>query len=299
MNLPKIIVVCGPTATGKSALAVEIAKAVGGEIISADSRQVYRGMDLGTGKVTKKEMAGIPHHLLDVADPKRQFSVAQFAKKAQKVVLDITKRGKVPVVCGGTGFYIDTLIFGNTLPEVPPNPILRKELSVLSKETLHSRLNELDPERAETVDIHNPVRLIRAIEIATALGKVPTQSATPRWNALYIGLDMSDTLLKERIEKRLLARIRSGMVKEAQTLHNGGLSWKRMYALGLEYRYLSEFLQKRIAKKDMVRELALSIWQYVKRQRTWFKRNKNIVWFDPTKKATQKQVTSLVKTFLA
>ena len=298
MNLPKMIVICGPTASGKSALAVEIAKAIGGEIISADSRQVYRGMDLGTGKVTKKEMAGVPHYMLDIADPKRQFSVAQFVKKAQRIAKDISKRGKVPIVCGGTGFYIDTLVQGNALPEVPPNTELRKELSVLSKEQLLARLLTLDSERAETVDVQNPVRLVRAIEIATVLGSVPKVFTDPQWNVLYIGLDTKDDNLKERIHARLLARIRQGMIKEVSGLHEAGLSWKRLYSFGLEYRFVADYLKKNISKEQMITDLYSATWQYAKRQRTWFKRNKNIIWLDPTKKATLSKATSLAKKHL-
>ncbi|MDQ5971125.1 MAG: tRNA dimethylallyltransferase, partial [Patescibacteria group bacterium] len=172
-NKPKIIVILGQTSTGKSDFAVQMAKEIGGEIISADSRQVYKGLDLGTGKITKKEMRGIPHHLLDVANPKKTFTVSDYKKITEKKISEISKNSKVPILCGGTGFYIDAIVSGQIFPEVPPNKLLRKELENKSKEELFKILKKLDKNRAETIDKDNPVRLIRAIEIAEALGSVP------------------------------------------------------------------------------------------------------------------------------
>ena len=163
-SLQKIIVVCGPTATGKSDYAVELAKKVRGEIISADSRQVYRGLDIGSGKITKKEMRGIPHYCLDIANPKRVFSVSSYKKFADKAIKDIVNRGKTPIICGGTGFYIDAVICDIAFPAVPPNKTLRKTLEKLSLEELQNKLQKLDPRRFELVDQKNKVRLIRAIE---------------------------------------------------------------------------------------------------------------------------------------
>lgn len=160
MPKPKLIVICGPTATGKSDLAVEIARQIGGEVISADSRQVYTDLDLGTGKITKREMRGVPHYLLDVADPKRQFSVARYKKLADKAIRDIQKRNKTPILCGGTGFYIDAVVSGAVLPDVPPNKALRSELARKTDDELFETLKRMDPNRAETIDKHNPVRLV-------------------------------------------------------------------------------------------------------------------------------------------
>ncbi len=282
MEKPNIIVILGPTATGKSDLAVSIAKKVGGEVISADSRQVYTGLDLGTGKITKKEKRGVPHHMLDVADPKREYSVARYTKEAKKIIKDILKRGKTPIICGGTGLYIDALVFNHTFPEVKPNKALRKILEKEPIETLVKRLRALDPQRLETIDQKNPVRLIRAIEIAETLGKVPALSpADSPYDVTWIGLDTDTEILKERIEIRLKKRMKAGMLKEAEKLHTEGLSWKRMDALGLEYRYLAQLLKKEITREQFEQELALKILQYAKRQRTWFKRNKKIQWIDP------------------
>jgi tRNA dimethylallyltransferase len=273
-SLQKIIVVCGPTATGKSDYAVELAKKVRGEIISADSRQVYRGLDIGSGKITKKEMRGIPHYCLDIANPKRVFSVSSYKKFADKAIKDIVNRGKTPIICGGTGFYIDAVICDIAFPAVPPNKTLRKTLEKLSLEELQNKLQKLDPRRFELVDQKNKVRLIRAIEIATTLGSVPemVRQAHHKYNVEWIYLDFPDEVLKERIRKRLLKRMKTGMVKEVESLHSEGVSWKRLESFGLEYRYLALFLQGKLSKEEMLKELEMAIWHYAKRQRTWFKK---------------------------
>ncbi len=283
INKPKIIVILGQTATGKSDFAVQIAKKVGGEIISADSRQVYKGMDLGTGKITKKEMQGVPHHLLDVVNPKKVFSVSDFKKLADKKIGGIIKRGHVPIICGGTGFYIDAVIDGAILPEVPPNKKLRAVLEKKSAEQLYVMLKKLDKTRATNIDTRNKVRLIRAIEIAKALGKVPKVKKVEKYEVMKIGLTLPDETLKERIYTRLLARIKKGMLREIKNLHDSGVSWKRMNDLGLEYRYGALYLQGKLSKQEMIEKLNTEIWHYAKRQRTWFKRDKGTVWVDPRK----------------
>ncbi len=274
----KIVVILGPTATGKSDFAVEMAKQIGGEIISADSRQVYVGLDIGSGKISKEEMKGVPHHLLDVVNPKKVFSVAEYKKLVDKKIEEIISRGKIPIIVGGTGFYIDSVINGSQLPEVKPNKKLRTELSKLSTENLFKRLQKLDPRRAKEIDAKNPVRLIRAIEIAQTLGSVPKIKINPKYETIIVGLDFSDDELKQRIEKRLISRFKSGMLDEAKKLHSQGLSFKRMEELGLEYRYMAKFLHGKITEKEMVEKLYSEIWKYAKRQRTWFKRNKDIIW---------------------
>lgn len=271
-NFPTIVVVCGPTATGKSDYAVALAKEIGGEVISADSRQVYRGLDIGSGKITPKEMRGVPHYLLDVASPRQIFSVAQFQEKAGKVIGDIIKRGNVPIICGGTGFYIDALIHGTDFPAVPPNKLLRKKLSAQTAQENFRYLQTLDPDRAETVDRYNNVRVIRAIEIALALGTVPKVTRTKKYEVEWHYLDFPDDVLRKRIHDRLIKRIKQGMAAEVRALHENGLSWKRLEALGLEYRYLALYLQKKLSKQDMLTQLEYAIWHYAKRQRTWFKK---------------------------
>lgn len=296
---PKIIVVLGPTATGKSDLAVILAKKYNGEIISADSRQVYIGLDIGSGKVTKKEMSGIPHHLLDVVSPKKVFSVSQFKKQADKAIETIVRKGKVPIICGGTGFYIQAVVEGIIPPEVKPNKTLRKNLEHKTTPELFSLLKKMDSRRAKEIDRHNKVRLIRAVEIADTLGKVPKQKKHAPYETLTIGLDMPDKILKERIHTRLTKRLRKGMLAEAKKLHTQGVSWKRMESLGLEYRYMARFLQKNISRKELIEQLNMEIWHYAKRQRTWFKRDTEIYWINPLKKKGVGEAIRSTKKFLA
>ncbi len=297
----KIIAIVGPTAVGKSDFAVSLAKSIGrkgirAEIISADSRQVYKGLDIGSGKITKREMKGIPHHLLDIASLKKPartnvqsggvFAVSDFISHAKKAIKEISARGNVPIVVGGTGFYIDTLLRGIEIPEVPPNVTLRKKLEKKSIVALFKILKKLDPRRAKEIDGKNPARLIRAIEIATALGKVPKHPTKGRagkqksdYDVLWFGLTAPREILKEKIEKRLKARLKIGMLREVKNLHEKQkISWKRLESLGLEYRYCALCLQNKLSRAEFESLLALKIYQYAKRQETWFKRYKDIEW---------------------
>lgn len=293
---PKIIAVIGPTSSGKTALAVEIARKIGGEIISTDSRQIYRGLDIGSGKVTKTEMRGVPHHLLDIASPKRVFSVAQYQRLAVRAVRDISKRGKVPVLCGGTGLYIDAILSGQVFPAVPPNAKLRQSLGKLPSKELFIKLKHLDPVRAKNIDAKNPHRLIRAIEIAIALGSVPKLTPTKsNYESLLLGLTLSRDEFQTRIHTRLVKRLRQGMLAEARLLHANGLSWKRLDALGLDYRFQAQYLQGKISKQEMMHQIEKESWLYAKRQMVWFKRNKNIVWLHPTE---SEKILALTKKFL-
>ena len=292
---PEILVILGPTASGKSDLAVELAKIFNGEVVSADSRQVYKGLDIGSGKITKKEMRGIPHHLLDVISPKKTFSVAEYKKLADKSIKTILKENKLPIICGGTGFYIDSVTQNIILPEVLPNPKLRKELENESLEKLQLILKKIDFKRYKTVDIKNKIRLIRAIEIATELGTVPKIKSNPNYETLYIGINWPQEKLQERIYARIISRMKKGMIKEVKNLHKTGLSWKRMFALGLEYRYISLFLKNKLNKEEMIEKLKFEIQHYAKRQMTWFKRNKDIHWLSPE---NLKESEKLVRLFL-
>jgi tRNA dimethylallyltransferase len=284
MRKQKVIVIVGPTASGKSAYAVKLAKKIGGEIISADSRQVYKGLDIGTGKITKKEMQGVPHHLLDVASPRNVFTAQDFVRLGRAEIDDILKRSKTPIICGGTGFYIDALLGRVPLPNVPPNRALRRKLATKTAPQLFKILQKLDRRRAKNIDTHNPVRLVRAIEIAKKLGKVPAAKPKPLPYAMeWIGLNPGEKKLRANIHKRLYARMKAGMVQEAKKLHARGLSWKRMNELGLEYRYLAYYLRTKISKAEMLAQLESSIWDYSRRQMRYWKRNPEIRWRTVTK----------------
>jgi tRNA dimethylallyltransferase len=288
MDKPKVIAVVGPTASGKSSLGVYLAQKLGGEVISADSRQVYKGLDIGTGKVTKKEMAGVPHHLLSVVSPKKQFTVDDFVKKAAAATALIYQNsGKVPIVVGGTGLYVDILLGRMSYPNVPPNPALRAKLEKKSAAQLFAQLKKLDPRRAATIEPGHQRRLIRAIEIAKAIGRSPEVAPEPKYDVLWLGLSPAEALLKKNIGKRLRARIKAGMIAEAKRLHKAGVSYKRMEALGLEYRSLSQLLQNKVTKQEFEVELERAIWQYAKRQTRWFKRNKDIHWISDRAEALQ------------
>lgn len=279
---PKIVVIVGPTAVGKSGVAIEIAHTFDGEVISADSRQVYRGLDIATGKVTEEEKEGIPHHLLDVADPDERFSVVDFKEKAESAISDILSREKLPIVEGGTGFYIQAIVDNFTPPNVEVNEKLREKLQKKGAEKLYEQLKKLDPRRAEEIDENNPRRLIRAIEIAEELGKVPKrEDVKPKYDTLQIGLNRPKDKLRKRIAKRTQLRFDRGMVDEARKLHDNGLSFNRMEELGLEYRYLAHYLQNEITKEELIDKIETGDWQYARKQVSWFKRDDRIEWFHP------------------
>ncbi len=325
----KILVVLGPTASGKSELAVKLAKKFDGEIISADSRQVYKGLDIGSGKVPKDKSEirnqnyhtcgkspekrqfksqnyfhkGIEHHLLDVASPKRTFTAAQYQKLAKKALQKILKKGKIPIICGGAGFYIDALIYDYQLPAVPPQPRLRKQLEKKSTEELFKKLRKLDPQRAKKIDKHNRRRLIRALEIVLTTKKPikilrQAQGKKSKYDFLKIGIKKSAEELKKLINKRLLKRLKQGMVVEVKKLRQSGVSWKRLDDLGLEYRYVSRYLQRLITKKEMLEILYGEIYRYAKRQMTWFKRDQKTIWINPLVNEDLKRVMFLCEKFI-
>lgn len=300
--MQRVLVIVGPTASGKSALAVALAKKFNGEIISADSRQVYRGLDIGTGKITTKEMGGVPHHLLDVSVATKNFSAGEFAKRGRVAMSAIAKRGKLPILAGGTGFYVDALLGRISLPEVKPDPKLRARFQSKSAAQLYALLKRRDPKRARAMgspsERNNKVRLIRALEIAQHSGKVRPRHDTevrPRGKTLWIGIKPAQKELEDRIRTRLKARIRQGLIAEGRRLHAQGLSYKRMGELGLEYRALARLLQNKISRKEFEEELYRDIRRYAKKQLGYWKRNKGVRWYDPKHNA---RITRDVATWL-
>jgi tRNA dimethylallyltransferase len=276
----KVIVILGPTASGKSDLAVALAKKLNGEVVSADSRQVYRGLDIGSGKITRREMRGVRHHLLNVASPGGLFTVARYRTLARHAVSDILKRGKLPIIAGGTGLYIDSLLYDTPLPEVAPNKKLRTQLEKKTVAQLYVRLKKLDPRRAGNIENKNKRRLVRAMEIILSTGKpVPELSERkPVYEAVKIGIVLKPADLKKRIHARLLRRLKQGMLKEVQRLRKSGLSWKRLDDLGLEYRYVSRFLRGLISRGEMIAAIEKESWAYARRQMTWWRKDKDIRW---------------------
>lgn len=284
----KIIAIIGPTASGKSDLAIALAHEYNGEIISVDSRQVYRGMDIGTGKVPRdtKEIlhpdspylsGGIRHHLLDVADPHTEYNISHFLIDAAKARDDIAARGKLPILCGGTHFWMQALIENTALPSVSPDPVLRTSLENVPTEKLFSLLEAQDPRRAAAIDRHNRFRLIRALEIITALGTVPppsqrSSSDSTHHESIIFVLNPETEILKHNIRERLEQRFSHGMIDEVQALHAEGLSWERLESFGLEYRYIARYLQKLITEDALHTELFTASWHYARRQLSWLRR---------------------------
>ena len=301
-NKQKTIIILGPTSSGKSEVAIRIAKQFNGEVISADSRQVYKDMDLGTGKVEGRWYAtsrgkifysdGIPHHLIDFRSPRGEYNVSHFQKDCLRLIREISKLDKVPIICGGTGFWISAIVDGLVLPKVKPDPVLRKHLDKSSTDKLFETLKKLDPLRANTIDRKNKIRLIRAIEICKAVGKVPK----PKQNSkiennqfLQIGIDWPQDLLDQKIRVRLNYRLRSGMVKEVIMLKNKyGLGWKKIQSFGLGYFWIPEFLLGGIDEAQLKQNVFCAERNYAKRQRTWFKRNKEIFWENDYRKIKKK-----------
>jgi len=301
----KLLVIVGPTASGKSDLAISLAKKFNGEVVSADSRQVYRGMNIGTGKVSKDQdvqtnsrfqipnsrfyySEGIRHHLLDVADPKKDnFSVVQYQKLALKAIKDIQKRGKLPILCGGTGLYISSVIEGWIFPKGKPNLKLRKKLEKESAEKLFKKLQKLDPERAKTIDPFNKRRLIRALEILIENKKIlPLKKKPLKMKILILGIKKDKEELKKLIKKRLEKRLKEGMIKEVEKLKKEGVSSSRLESFGLEYRFINRYLENKISFRELKEQLFKAICQYAKRQMTWFRNKiKNIIWIENPKQA--------------
>ena len=292
----KTIVILGPTSSGKSELAVELAQKFHGEIISADSRQIYQDMNLGTGKVEgtwqpdkdgilKFIYKKIPHHLIDFISPKKEYNVSHFQQDYKKISKEIQKRSHLPILCGGTGFWINAATDKITLPHVLPDKELRLELSRLSKEALFDRLQKLDPARASTIDCDNPARLIRAIEIATTLGKVPllkdNQIYPANDNVLLIGIDIPIDILEKKIRTRLDERFAAGMVEEVKNLkEKHKLNWEKIQSFGLAYYWIPLYLQNKISLEELKQRVYFAERQYAKKQKTWFKRDPRIVWID-------------------
>jgi tRNA dimethylallyltransferase len=281
--MQKLIVILGTNASGKSELGIRLARHLGSEIVSADSRQVYRGLDLGSGKVTEAQAAGVKHHLIDVAEVSEYYSLAQYQRAAYQAIDAIAADGKIPLLVGGTGLYVSAIVEGYELVEVPPNEALRTELEALPLTDLMLRLEKADPEGARSIDKSNRRRIIRALEIASAgLGRAAARKRSPRYECLQLGLTWPREILAERIEQRLRDRLARGMIEEVAGLRARGVSDTRLDKLGLEYRYVLRYLRGELGTIEELRaQLGTAIRQFAKEQVTWFKRDTRIIWLDP------------------
>ena len=278
--LPKLIVIEGTNASGKSSLGVALAARFGGEIVSADSRQVYRRMDLGSGKITPEEMKGVPHHLLDVKEPGEFFSMAEFQRLAYEAIDGILFRGNLPFLVGGTGLYVDAVADGYELSEKSPDHALRARLETFATPALYAMLREKLPET--DVDPRNRHRVMRALERLEADDYTP-RGKSPRFELLKFGVTWPREILKQRIDERLERRLREGMADEVRAMLDDGVSVEFLTKLGLEYKYLAWYLTGKMPYDQMKEELAAAIKRFAKRQMTWFRRDPRIIWLDMEK----------------
>ncbi len=265
-----LVVLLGPTASGKTRLGVRIARQTGGEIISADSRQLFRRMDIGTGK-DLSEYEEVPYHLIDIRDPSEEFSLFHFQQECLKSWDDILHRGKLPVLVGGTGLYIESILKGYRLVEVPENRALRAELAGFSIDALRERLLSAASSTHNTTDMLERERLIRAIEIAEH-DKSHKPEPLPEIRPLIFGIRWERAALKTRITERLKERMAGGMIEEVQELLASGIPWERLEYFGLEYRLIARYLRKEMNRNDMFQKLNSAIHDFAKRQETWFRR---------------------------
>ena len=281
MALPKLIVILGTTACGKSGLGVELARHVGGEIVSADSRQVYRGLDLGTGKVTEEEMGGVPHHLLDVVDPNESYSVAQFQRDAYAAIDDILARGKVPLLVGGTGLYVRAVAEGYTFRDSQPDPALRAELEGKSAEELYAIFREKTGRTLTGGEENNRHRLVRTLEKVLAGEDLTEAPRDPHYQVLQLGMTYPREELCRRIDERLIRRLDDGMVEEVERLREAGATDAFLEGLGLEYRYILWYLTGKLPDREaLIDELGRAIKRFAKRQMVWFKKDRDVLWLD-------------------
>ncbi|WP_243373269.1 tRNA (adenosine(37)-N6)-dimethylallyltransferase MiaA [Geotalea sp. SG265] len=265
-----LLVILGPTASGKTRLGVELARRLSGEIISADSRQVYRGMDIGTGK-DLAEYGEVPYHLIDIVDPGTEFNVFQFQRRFEEAYQLIAGLGKIPVMVGGTGMYLESVLKGYRLVEVPENAPLRNGLAKLSHEALMERLQKANPRLHNSTDLLDRNRLVRAIEIAEY--KAPEQAPfLPGLSPLIFGIRWERAILCRRITERLKQRLDQGMIEEVVRLHDGGVPFETLEFYGLEYRFIARFLKGELNRNDLFQKLNSAIHDFAKRQCTWFSR---------------------------
>ena len=276
-SYPKVVAVVGTNASGKSALGIELAKKYNAEIISADSRQVFRGLDLGSGKVTPEEMQGVVHHMIDVREPNEFFSMADFQKLSYAAIEDIRARGRLPMIVGGTGLYVDSVLDGYLLSDREPDLLYRAELEKLTTPELYEMLLGLVPD--VQVEKNNRNRVMRMIErIHDGDNAVPGKQK--RYESLRLGVSWPRDVLGQRIDERLERRLHEGMIEEVQTLMQQGATTEFLLGLGLEYRFITQHLLGEMSREEMLSKLAIAIKQFAKRQMTWFRRNPDIVWLD-------------------
>ncbi len=290
-KLPKLIVVLGPTASGKTGWSLRLAEKIGGEIIGADSRQIYKKMDIGTAKtegewrrngLRRSYMVGdIPHHMIDIIDPGKTFNVAEFRDKAMKYTKVAQKAGRIPMLVGGTGLYISALVDNFIIPRIEPNKQLRTSLEEKSLEELHALLDRMDQETAATIDRKNKRRIIRALEVCILSGEPFSQlkqKGEPLFDVLQIGMDVPKETLYERINERVDDMVKRGLVKEVELLRKQKYAWHLPSMSGVGYRQFRGYFEGTETLDDCIEILKRDTRRFARRQMTWFRRDKTIVW---------------------
>ena len=290
MEKPKVIVICGPTASGKTALSIELAKKINGEIISSDSMQIYEDMDIGTAKPSKEEMQGIKHYMLNIVKPNQRYSVADFKKDAESAIEEILAKGKVPIVVGGTGLYVDSLIYGIEYQDIKLDEKYRQYLEKRAEteglEKLYEEAKIIDPQAMEKISPNDKKRIIRVLEIYKATGKNKTEQEIEsrkngvKYNYIVFALDIEREKLYEKINKRVDIMIEQGLIQEVEKLlHKYNDFPTAMQGLG--YKEVVEYLENKITKEEMIEKIKMETRRYAKRQITWFKKNKQTIWISP------------------
>lgn len=285
MGKPTVIVIAGPTASGKTALSISLAKKIGGEIVCADSMQIYQDMNIGTAKVTEEEKQGIPHYLVDFVSPEQRYSVSEFKKAAENAIEMIIKKGKVPIVVGGTGLYIDTLIYGIEFPEMEINEDYRKELQEQDLSELYEKAMQIDAEATKKISKTDRKRMIRILEIYKQTGKTKTELEKEsrkngvKYHYLVFALDMDRQKLYDKINKRVDKMIEEGLVQEVQNLLKK-YSYFPTAMQGLGYKEVKEYLENHMTQEQMIEKIKQETRHYAKRQLTWFRKNKQTIWLN-------------------
>lgn len=287
MDKPKVIVICGPTASGKTALSIELAKKINGEIISSDSMQIYKYMDIGTAKPSEEEKEGIQHYLLDFVEPNQRYSVAEFKKDAESAIEEILAKGKTPIVVGGTGLYVDSLIYGIEYQDIELDEKYRKELEDRVEkeglEKLYEEAQKIDPQAMEKISRNDQKRILRVLEIYKATGKNKTEQEIEsrkkgvKYDYKVFAINWERQLLYERINKRVDIMIEQGLIKEVEELLKKYDKFPTAMQ-GLGYKEVVEYLQGITTKEEMIEKLKMETRRYAKRQITWFKKNKQTIW---------------------
>ena len=290
MNKPKVIVICGPTASGKTALSIQLAQKINGEIISSDSMQIYKNMNIGTAKPDKQEMQGIKHYLLDFVEPNQRYSVADYKKDAENAIEDILQKGKVPIIVGGTGLYVDSLIYGIEYPNIEFDENYRKKLEKRAEkeglEKLYEEARKIDPQAMEKISRNDQKRILRVLEIYNATGKTKTEQEIEsrknevKYDYRVFAINMDREKLYDRINKRVDIMIQKGLIEEVENLLKKYNEFPTAMQ-GLGYKEVVEYIQGKVLKEDMIENIKRESRRYAKRQITCFKKNKQTIWIGP------------------